>query len=193
MNGRRKLEASLPKRKETEENGKSGSVSLPELPQPQAGTESDKMPRAQVQEYPQSSLLLVGGGTELGRSPSPGSIAPRKERGGWLWFSFSPAHCCEGGVAGRGQGAKRAGGQAEGISGPAPSLPGEEATSAQAPALDLEQDLSQARGLSQLQPAVWRGRAVSPSSVESSPAVLHKQDGRHVISAASWCQGASLV
>ncbi|XP_054662509.1 coiled-coil domain-containing protein 81-like isoform X2 [Grus americana] len=81
MNGRRKLEASLPKRKETEENGKSGSVSLPELPQPQAGTESDKMPRAQLSQEEEDSLrpTEITSGIEEGLQTAEAWIQGRRQ------------------------------------------------------------------------------------------------------------------
>ncbi|KAM6190191.1 uncharacterized protein WM294_013729 [Sarcoramphus papa] len=56
LNGRRKLEASMAKRKEIEENSKAGRVILPELPQQQAGRESDKMQRAQLPQEEEGSL-----------------------------------------------------------------------------------------------------------------------------------------
>ncbi|KAM6106475.1 uncharacterized protein FYW35_011903 [Pterocles gutturalis] len=53
MNSRRKLEASMAKWKEEEENRK---VTLPELPQQQAVRESDKMQRAQLPQEEENSL-----------------------------------------------------------------------------------------------------------------------------------------
>ncbi|KAM6229235.1 EF-hand calcium-binding domain-containing protein 12 isoform 1-T1 [Spheniscus humboldti] len=56
LNSRRKLEASMTKREEKEENKKAGRVTLPKLPQQQAGRESDKMWRAQLPQEEEDSL-----------------------------------------------------------------------------------------------------------------------------------------
>ncbi|XP_075580702.1 EF-hand calcium-binding domain-containing protein 12-like [Pelecanus crispus] len=56
LNDRRKLEASMAKRKEKEESREEGRVTLPELPQEQAGRESETMRRAQLPQEEEDSL-----------------------------------------------------------------------------------------------------------------------------------------
>ncbi|XP_074020516.1 uncharacterized protein [Numenius arquata] len=56
INSRRKLQVSMAKRKEKEENREAGSVSFPELPQQQAGRESSRTRRAQLPQEEEDSL-----------------------------------------------------------------------------------------------------------------------------------------
>ncbi|KAM9625493.1 EF-hand calcium-binding domain-containing protein 12-like isoform 1-T1 [Morphnus guianensis] len=76
LNGRRKLEASMAKRKEKEENRKAGR-----LPQQQAGRESDKMQRAQLpreEEYSLSSPETTSD-TEEGLQTAEAWIQARRQ------------------------------------------------------------------------------------------------------------------
>ena len=78
----------MAERKEKEENSKAGRVILPELPPQQAGRESDKMQRAQVWEYQQSSLFLVRVALSWEGLQVPAALLPPKSRvGGWGFHS----------------------------------------------------------------------------------------------------------
>lgn len=76
----------MAKRKEKEENKKAGRVTLPKLPEQQAGRESDKMWRAQVWEYQQSSLFLVWVALSLEGLQVPAASFPPKSRVGGCGF-----------------------------------------------------------------------------------------------------------
>ncbi|KAM9264321.1 uncharacterized protein RDI95_013367 [Morus bassanus] len=80
LNGRGKLEASVAKRKEKEENRKAGRVILPKLPQQQAGRESNKVQRAQLsQEKDSLSSRETTSNTEEGLQMAKAWIQARRQ------------------------------------------------------------------------------------------------------------------
>ncbi|XP_075346541.1 uncharacterized protein LOC142404023 [Mycteria americana] len=81
LNGRRKLEASVAKGEEKEENREAGRVTLPKLPQQQAGTESDRMRRAQLPQEEEDGLSSpeITSDTEEGLQMAEAWIQARRQ------------------------------------------------------------------------------------------------------------------
>ncbi|XP_075381077.1 uncharacterized protein LOC142420749 [Mycteria americana] len=81
LNSRRKLEASVAKGKEKEENREAGRATLPKLPQEQAGRGSDKMWRAQLPQEEEDGLSSpeITSDTEEGLQMAEAWIQARRQ------------------------------------------------------------------------------------------------------------------
>ncbi|KAM7080354.1 uncharacterized protein J5F26_015557 [Ciconia maguari] len=81
LNSRRKLEASVAKGKEKEEKREAGRVTLPKLPQEQAGRGSDKMWRAQLPQEEEDGLSSpeITSDTEEGLQMAEAWIQARRQ------------------------------------------------------------------------------------------------------------------